>query len=487
MHLTVLISSFSGNRIKLMTVMTLNSTTDASRLAQKYAYQGPRYTSYPTALQFSPDFAEQAVVTDLATRRHQKLLPLSLYVHIPFCADICYYCACNKVVTRDRARAGIYLDALKIDIARQAELFGAARPVRQMHWGGGTPTWLDDAEITELMHELASHFHLLDSGSREYAIELDPRTVNAGRVALLSGLGFNRASLGIQDFDPLVQRAINREQSVSDVQDLVDALRRHHFRSISFDLIYGLPFQDSHSMENTLQQVIDLGPERIACYNYAHLPERFSSQRAIDRLTLPKAEEKLRIQARIADTLCTAGYEHIGLDHFVLPHDDLAQAQRDGRLQRNFQGYSVQMADDLVGLGVSAISQIGGYYLQNDTDPDSYCKRLQRGDSPVWRGLASSSEDELRRYVIMQLICNLQLDFNAFQQRFEEPFEQHFQSELSQLAPMASDGLLQIGNSGIQVSETGRSFLRNICMVFDQFLQPKDQQESGQLNYSRTV
>jgi oxygen-independent coproporphyrinogen-3 oxidase len=455
-------------------------------LAEKYACQGPRYTSYPTALQFHPDFSRQALDIELAARRADTNAPLSLYVHIPFCNDICYYCACNKIVTRDRTRAREYLDMLKRDIEMQSARYGNTRPVRQLHWGGGSPTWLDSAEMTELMHELASHFHLLDQGEREYAIEIDPRTVDAGRIALLRGLGFNRLSLGIQDFDPLVQRAVNRVQPLRQVQALVKEIRGHDFRSLSFDLIYGLPYQDQHTMVNTLQRVIELQPDRIACYNYAHLPERFSSQRSIDRLSLPSAAEKLALQKLIAETLTTAGYHHIGLDHYVLPGDDLALAQREGRLLRNFQGYSVQMADDLVGLGVSAISQVGNFYLQNETNIDAYYAHLQQGESPLWRGLEVSTEDHLRRHVIMQLICNLYLDFSDCETRFDIDFATHFKPELAALQGLSDDGLLYIEDGAIRVEESGRPFLRNICMIFDQFL-ATGSQSPPKPRYSATV
>jgi oxygen-independent coproporphyrinogen-3 oxidase len=455
---------------QLMSAVSSSKLDGDVALAEKYACQGPRYTSYPTALQFQPDFSRQALERELTTRRADSHAPLSLYVHIPFCNDICYYCACNKIVTRDRARAREYLDMLKRDIEMQSRRYGNTRPIRQLHWGGGSPTWLDDAEMTELMHELASHFHLLDQGEREYAIEVDPRTVDANRIALLRGLGFNRLSLGIQDFDPLVQRAVNRIQPLQQVQALVKDIRGHGFRSLSFDLIYGLPYQDQHTMVITLQRVIELQPDRIACYNYAHLPERFSSQRSIDRLSLPSATEKLALQELISGTLTSAGYHHIGLDHYVLPGDDLALAQRQGRLQRNFQGYSVQMADDLVGLGVSAISQVGNFYLQNETNIDAYYAHLQQGESPLWRGLEVSAEDHLRRHVIMQLICNLYLDFSDCETRFDIDFATHFSAELSTLQGMSDDGLLCIEDGAIRVEELGRPFLRNICMIFDQFL-----------------
>ncbi len=442
-------------------------------LAHKYACQGPRYTSYPTAPQFSTDFPLQDYLERQRATGGDSREPLSLYVHIPFCNDICYYCACNKIVTRRANTAAVYLEHLQREIAAQSRLVGRERPVTQMHWGGGTPTYLDEAQITELMHMLASHFRLLDSPQREYSIEIDPRSVDCATLALLKGVGFNRISLGIQDFDPQVQRAVNRIQPHATVAALVDTVRNLGFRSLSFDLIYGLPFQNRHSMERTLQQVIALRPDRIACYNYAHLPERFSSQRAIDRLSLPSAEEKLLLHEIIAHTLKGAGYRHIGMDHFVLPDDELALAQADGRLQRNFQGYSLRLADDLLGLGVSAISQMGDCYLQNARELDSYYQHLESGDLPIERGCQMTGEDLLRRHVIMSLICDLYLDMEACGRQFGIDFRQKFAAELAALAPMAEDGLLQLSGEAIQVTSSGRPFLRNICMPFDAYLAPE--------------
>jgi len=379
-------------------------------LAAKYACQGPRYTSYPTAPQFRQDFPIEDYKSSRQSCDGPGQEPLSLYVHLPFCQDICYYCACNKIVTRKKNSARNYLRRLQIEIRLQSELVGCDRPVTQLHWGGGTPTYLDNAEITELMHMLASHFRLLDKGYREYSIEIDPRTVDFATIALLKGVGFNRISLGIQDFDPLVQKATNRIQPYAMVAPLVDCIRSHSFRSLSFDLIYGLPYQDRITIAETLRKVIALRPDRIACYNYAHLPERFSSQRAIDRLSLPQPEEKLVLQLLISHTLQEAGYLHIGMDHYVLPDDELAVAQREGRLQRNFQGYSLQMADDLLGLGVSAISQMGSFYLQNESDLAIYYQRVDKGELPIARGCKVNRDDILRRHIIMSLISDLQLD-----------------------------------------------------------------------------
>ena len=439
-------------------------------LAAKYACTGPRYTSYPTAPQFRGDFPLEQYLGWQKRDGDHKREPLSLYLHLPFCHDICYYCACNKIVTREKGVARAYLDRLEKEIVMQSEIVGASRPITQMHWGGGTPTYLDNAEITELMHTLASHFRLLDKGYREYSIEIDPRTVEISTIALLKGVGFNRISLGIQDFDPLVQKAVNRIQPYEEIAPLVDSVRSHGFRSLSFDLIYGLPHQDRFTMDETLRKVISLRPDRIACYNYAHLPERFSSQRAIDRLTLPEPEEKLLLQQIISHTLQDAGYLHIGMDHYVLPDDELAMAQREGRLQRNFQGYTLHMADDLLGMGVSAISQIGDFYLQNERDVSTYYNLLDADRLPSNRGCKVNRDDKLRRHIIMTLISDLRLDIGECNRQFGVDFLADFKQELAQLGPMVEDGLVELGRDEISVTHRGRPFLRNICMPFDAYL-----------------
>ncbi len=443
-------------------------------LASKYACQGPRYTSYPTAPQFREGFPlEHYLEWQRSDGDHQRS-PLSLYVHIPFCNDICYYCACNKVVTRKTGVARQYLDHLQKEIEQQGALVGSGRPVTQMHWGGGTPTYLDDPEITELMHLLASNFRLLDKSYREYSIEIDPRTVNKPTIALLKGIGFNRISMGIQDFDPVVQQAINRIQPYQQIEPLVECVRNHGFRSLSFDLIYGLPHQNRQAMTETLRQVTALRPDRIACYNYAHLPERFSSQRAIDRLSLPEPGEKLVLHQLITEQLEDAGYVHIGMDHYVLPDDELAIAQREGRLQRNFQGYSLHMADDLLGLGVSAISQLGDYYLQNERELQAYYKRLDSDRSPIVRGCRASADDRLRRHIIMSLISDLKLDIADCNRQFGIDFNEMFATELRQLRVMEADGLLGISPDHIVIHKRGRPFLRNLCMPFDAYLTQPD-------------
>lgn len=446
-------------------------------LARKYARNGPRYTSYPTAAQFTEQFPLGECIDTLGAQA-QGSKPLSLYLHLPFCQDICYYCACNKIVTRDKTRARGYLDHLTREIEQQSRVVGSQRPVTQMHWGGGTPTFLDNAELTELMYSVASHFHLLDDSEREYAIELDPRTVDKGTIALLKGLGFNRVSLGIQDLDPLVQKAINRIQPLKLIESLVENIRDHEFRSLNFDLIYGLPHQDCESLEGTLRRVTTLAPDRIAAYNYAHLPERFPSQRTIDRQVLPPPAEKLLMQQVISQRLQDAGYIHIGMDHYVLPTDDLAQAFSQGRLHRNFQGYSLHLADDLLGLGVSAISELGDYYLQNARDINTYFDLVQQGAQAATRGCKITSEDRLRRHIIMSLISGLELDIPDCERRFGINFKQVFHAELGELNDMESDGLLAMENDKITVTRMGRTFLRNICMPFDAYLPGQSQQQT---------
>lgn len=455
------------------------ATPRARELIARYDVPGPRYTSYPTAQQFREGFG----ATDYtALWDADSIAPLSLYVHVPFCANICYYCACNKIVTRNRDEARQYLAYLEREIALQSALVGKQRPVTQMHWGGGTPTFLNDAEKTELMYALATHFRLIDDPAREYSIEIDPRTVTTQTLALLKGLGFNRLNFGVQDVDERVLEAVNRRQSYQDVATLYGAARDYGFASVGMDLIYGLPFQSPASMETTLERVIALQPDRVALYNYAHLPERFSSQRAIDRLQLPDAHEKLSMLALAYERFGAAGYVHIGMDHFVRPGDALATAQTDGRLQRNFQGYSTCHSPDLVGLGVSAIGSTARGFAQNSRDLPDYYRSLDRGELPVARGLALTADDRVRQYVIAQIICGLQLDIAATEQRFAICFDAYFAAELPALHALADDGLIELDARQLRVTATGRMLLRNICMTFDRYLQPATERL-----YSKTV
>ena len=462
------------------------SSRSRDALIAKYNTGGPRYTSYPTAAHFTEDFDIDAYCSKAQRNAAHSIAPLSLYIHILFCRNICYYCACNKVVTTDRGAAREYLNYLSKEIAMQSKIVGKHRPVMQLHFGGGTPTFLDGAELTELMHCLASHFCLTDSDQREYSIEIDPRTVTADSLALLKGLGFNRVSLGVQDFDPDVQKAINRQQSVELVKNLTEATRLYKFKSISYDLIYGLPKQSLASLNETLEQVIALSPDRIAFYNYAHLPERFSSQRAIDRQGLPSAQDKIAMLTLIADKLVESGYQHIGMDHFVKPSDDLAQAQQLGKLQRNFQGYSTCMASDLIGLGVSSISVLQDSYAQNERTLAEYYQRINNNMLAINRGYSLTDDDQVRRDVIMQIICKLQLDTKALEKRHGIDFSQYFAGELDVLAAMEEEGLVLWRDSTVYVTEHGRVVLRNICMVFDKYLE-QQQTVKAPVRYSSVL
>ena len=437
-----------------------------SELIQKYNVPGPRYTSYPTAVQFTEAMLQPERIHTEADAAGD----LSLYVHIPFCRDICFYCGCNKVVTRRPGVADKYLGYLIREIERVGAHYPADRKVTQLHWGGGTPTYLEPGQVDRLMAALSQNFNLIDDDAREYSIEIDPRTVNPSMLGLLKQLGFNRLSLGIQDFDPVVQRSINREQSVEMVSALMRAAREQGFQSISFDLIYGLPHQLVSSMSKTLDHVLALSPDRISCYSYAHLPDLFKSQRSIDRLTVPSGEQRLKIFEYIVGRLADAGYEYIGMDHFVKPEDDLALARQAGNLQRNFQGYSTLKASDLVGLGVSAISSSPQYYVQNVRELDEYYARLDAKQWPIHRGVELTEEDLLRRDVIMSLICDMQLDMSAIEVRHGIAFKDKFSQELAALAPMIEEDLVRMDESMIRVTALGRILVRNICMVFDQYL-----------------
>ena len=440
-------------------------------LIRRYDAQGPRYTSYPTAVQFHDGFGADDYLTEVrASNTRNGAAPLSLYLHIPFCATVCYYCACNKVITANRERAVPYLARLHEEIARQGASFDATRPVDQLHWGGGTPTFLDRAQMRELMDVTRAHFTLHDDDSGEYSIEIDPRTVDTAGVAYLRSLGFNRLSLGVQDFDPRVQRAVNRVQSEQDTVGVIEAARANGFRSVSIDLIYGLPHQSVASFTRTLERVIACAPDRLSIFNYAHLPQMFKTQRQIDEQTLPNAAEKLAILERTVTQLTAAGYVYIGMDHFARPDDELARAQADGRLTRNFQGYATHGGCDIVGLGMSAIGNVGDCYAQNARTLDDYCAAIDAGGLAIARGVHLSAEDHLRRAVITQLICHFELDAAAFGNAYGIDFWRHFADQRPALEAMAADGLLDLDSRGIRVRAAGRLLIRNVCMVFDAYL-----------------
>jgi oxygen-independent coproporphyrinogen III oxidase len=437
-------------------------------LIKKYDVSGPRYTSYPTALQFEESSDEQyrRVVGSL-TRQD----PLSLYLHIPFCNTLCYYCACNKIVTRDKSRAETYLSYLYREIEMVSELYGR-RQVLQLHWGGGTPTFIDDDQILDLSRHLRQHFSFGSDQDGEFSIEIDPRTVDPGRIANLRNAGFNRLSMGIQDFDETVQKAVNRKQSFEATQEVIGAARHHGFESISVDLIYGLPFQTQATIDRTLSQVIALGPDRISLYNYAHLPNMFMPQKRINVVDLPLAEQKLQIFKLCMERLTAEGYSYIGMDHFAKPGDELAVAQRQGTLHRNFQGYSTFAGFDLVAMGITGITQLERTYFQNTKEMDEYESLIDVGRIPIKKVIHVDDDDIIRRTVIMALICQFRLEYAEIDKRFGISFQHEFAMQIQALESMQNDGLLTLTGKGIEVSEIGRLLIRNICMVFDRHLKP---------------
>jgi oxygen-independent coproporphyrinogen-3 oxidase len=438
-------------------------------LVRKYGGSGPRYTSYPTADQFVEAFDAGAYRHWLRNRNVGGFArALALYVHLPFCDTICYYCACNKVVTRDHRRSAAYVEHLGREIALVAGHLGGDRRVTQMHWGGGTPTFLADAELAALMAMLRSSFDF--SRECEQAIEVDPRRVTPERVALLAELGFNRISIGVQDFDPQVQRAVNRIQSVEETDAVIRAARRHGFRSVNVDLIYGLPKQTLEGFARTLALVIESGADRIALYSYAHLPTLFKPQRRLFEAELPVPEVKLALLAMAIERLQDAGYVYIGMDHFAKPGDDLAVAQRQGRLTRNFQGYSSGGDADIVALGVSAISKLGPVYAQNVKTLDEYYERLDRGALPVLRGVELDADDLARRAVIQALACHFEVSKESISIAHLLDFDRYFEPELEALEEHQADGLVNLGDEWISVTPNGRLLVRVLCMVFDKYL-----------------
>jgi oxygen-independent coproporphyrinogen III oxidase len=454
---------------------------DPALIAQ-YDQSGPRYTSYPTAVEFHDGFTEVdyrvACERGNAARR-----PLSLYFHIPFCDTVCFYCACNKIATKDRSLAQPYLERVYRELALHAALIDRSRPVEQLHWGGGTPTFISHAQMRALMAETRRHFTLVDDDSGEFSIEIDPREANAETVHLLREIGFNRMSLGVQDFDPQVQRAVNRIQTEAETREVLEAARREGFRSISIDLIYGLPLQSVARFTATLERVIALNPDRLSLFNYAHLPQMFPPQRRISVEELPAPAVKLDILHTAIDRLTRAGYVFIGMDHFARPNDELARAQREGTLYRNFQGYSTHANCDVVGLGVTAIGMTADTYSQNVKTLAPYYEALDAGRLPLLRGLALKRDDQIRREVITQLICHFRLNFAAIETRWGIEFQDYFQDALAQLARMAQDGLLALTAQGIQVQPRGRLLIRNICMAFDTYLTHKQ----GQTRFSKVI
>ena len=451
-------------------------------LIAKLDRNGPRYTSYPTADRFIEAFDARAYALWAARRNaggaHR---PLSIYVHLPFCNSLCYYCGCNKVITRDRSKGARYLTALTREIEMQARLFESDPRVEQMHWGGGTPTFYRMDELTALYETLRARFEFAPGG--DYSIEIDPRTVDASTMKSLYDLGFNRASFGVQDFDPDVQRAINRVQSEEETRDVVEGARLAGFRSINVDLIYGLPRQSLLTFNRTLARVIALRPDRLAVYNYAHLPARFKAQRLIRDEDLPSAEIRLRLLGLAVQRLTAAGYAYIGMDHFALPEDSLAQAQREGRLQRNFQGYTTHAECDLIGLGVSAIGAIGPTYSQNARTLADYYDAIEHNALPVAHGIELTPDDLVRRRIIQTLMCQFELSRETVEIAYLIDFDRYFARELGELAAFEDEGLITIEDGWISVTAKGRMLIRSICMVFDKYLR----MQRGRARYSRTI
>ncbi len=452
-------------------------------MIRRYDLAGPRYTSYPTAPQFVVDYPASEVEAAIA-RSNAAGRPLSLYFHIPFCDTICYYCGCNKIVTANKKRARPYLDELKKEIALRAEQFDTSRPVHQLHWGGGTPTYISDDEKRELMAATRQHFNLLDDDSGEYSIEIHPGGLTPDTLGVLRDIGFNRLSMGVQDFDPKVQKAVNRFNSVEEVRALSERAKEEGFLSLSMDLIYGLPHQTQESVHTTLQQVIELSPERLSLFNYAHMPHLFKSQNQIDASALPEPQEKLRILENAIETLQGAGYVYIGMDHFAKPDDSLVMAQQEGLLQRNFQGYATHGNCDLLAFGVSSISSIDNIFVQNYKDIPSYTEALNQGKAPSFKGLTLTEDDQLRQAVINQLICHFALDFAPFNHGYKIDFENYFADALNDLMPMVEDGLISKDEKGLTVSADGRLLIRRICMAFDAYLKMPAVKE---VKYSRIL
>ena len=444
-------------------------------LIRKYDKAGPRYTSYPTAPMFHAGIGEDAYRQSLA-RAAESDAPLSLYIHIPFCDTVCFYCGCNKIATKNRKLATPYLEYLLKEIDMLAARLGRKRKVSQLHFGGGTPTFFNDEQLRRLTGHLRSNFDFMPDDTGEYGIEIDPRECGENTVAVLREIGFNRMSMGVQDFNPDVQKAVNRIQSKEVTLQVLSQARKHHFMSLNIDLMYGLPLQTVETFDQTLSTIIDFSPDRIALFNYAHLPHMFMPQRRINEANLPSAQIKLNILEHSIQRLLDAGYVFIGMDHFGKPDDELTIAQREGKLYRNFQGYSTHADAELVGIGITSIGYVDGSFFQNRKELDSYYASIDAGEFPVFRGYQLSDEDHLRRQVIMRLMCDFSLDFSAFEKTFDIDFRAHFADAIADMEGMVTDGLIELQENGLQVLPAGRLLIRNIAMAFDEHLRNKGQE-----------
>ncbi len=451
-------------------------------LIRRDEFGGPRYTSYPPADRFVEGFGETQCREWLARRNIGGIKqPLSVSVHLPFCDTLCWYCACNKVVTKDHGRSAKYIKYVAREMALVDGLLGDERAICQLHWGGGTPTFLSREEMSSLMEAILRHFQPVPQA--EFSIEIDARKIAPGTMAFLAGLGFNRVSIGVQDFDPAVQKAVNRPQGEEETRRAVEEARSSGFRSVNLDLIYGLPKQTLAGFEDTVERVVALSPDRIALYNYAHLPTVFKPQRRILDAELPQAEERIAIFMRAIDRLMAAGYTHIGMDHFAKPGDALAVAQRQGRLHRNFQGYSTHAEADQLSFGISAIGRVGPTYYQNFKTLDEYYDAIDWGRLPVLRGIELTQDDLVRRAVIQALICHFRLSKESIELAYLIDFDTYFASELADLGPYERDGLVDVDSEWIAVTPRGRLLVRAICMVFDRY-QRENRRRAG---YSKVI
>ena len=461
----------------------------STALLRRYDVPGPRYTSYPTAPRFTDNFDRHALASTIDAS-NQEPIPrsLSLYIHVPFCLSPCFYCGCNRIITRDKARAGTYLARLYREIALVADLFDRDREAIQVHFGGGTPNFMDPAQLHELMDTLRHHFRFSSASDSDISIELDPRFISPDDIAKLGATGFNRASLGVQDFDPVVQAAVNRIQGVDETRAIIEACRENGFRSVNVDLIYGLPKQTPEGFARTLDTVVAMRPDRLAVYGYAHLPDVFKAQNQIKAEDLPTPEAKLGLLQLAIQKLGRAGYVYIGMDHFALPDDELAQAQAHGGLHRNFMGYTTHAETDLVGLGVSAISHIGDTFSQNPRDLPSWQIAIDEGRLPVFRGMRLDEDDRLRADLIQQLMCQGEIAIDVLERRHGIVFSEYFDDAIHQLGPLQADGLVRFEPARIIATAQGRLLLRNIAMCFDRYLSPVDtEQQSGVPRFSRAI
>ena len=465
-------------------MLTESAGSSIASLVRLYDKPGPRYTSYPTAVEFNESFGESQYRERLAAAARRPADPLSLYMHLPFCEERCTYCGCAMIATRNRAVATNYLPYLERELALVSKALGHRTRLTQLHWGGGTPTYFTSDELRTLRTAVGRHFDV--DPAAECAIEIDPRVTTGEQLTTLRELGFNRLSMGVQDLEAEVQAAIGRHQSENQTRGAYDFARRAGFSSINVDLVYGLPRQGMASFRRTVDTIVGMRPDRIAVYSYAHVPWMRPHQKRIDQSTLPAPALKLELIGAATETFLRAGYVAIGMDHFALPGDDLAVATRERRLHRNFMGYTTERASDVIGVGMSAIGDVAGAFAQNVKKLPAYYAAIDEGRFPIERGYALSQDDLLRRAVITELMCNFHVDFDTLGERYGVNFGAYFDFELETLGGMegpVADGLLEIGGSSMTVTPRGRLFVRTICMHFDKYLAA----HQGQAVFSRTV